>query len=218
MNISDNNAGVLPEQAPGSADDDTPGNFSLKVLGLVFLGYLALMGYFYAMGYFTPDHKYVITFFMFSSMLLLMATGLPIAFSLSTIAIVTALIWQPTLVNMLLFQFKAFTLESGKTLIAIPLFIFMGFILHNSQIAKNLFDAVYLWAGGLRGGLGMGTIIICAIMAAMIGVSSAATLSMGIIAVPAMLARNYDKQLATGMVQAGGALGFLIPPSMMMIM
>ncbi|MEH0022419.1 MAG: TRAP transporter large permease subunit [Desulfobacter sp.] len=211
---------VLPAQAAkdtGPAENPS-GNFSLKVLGLVFLGYLGVMGYFYFMGYFSPDHKFAITFFMFSSMLLLMATGLPIAFSLSTIAIVTALIWQPSLVNMLLFQFKAFTLESGKTLIAIPLFIFMGFILHNSQIAKNLFDAVYLWAGGLRGGLGMGTILICAVMAAMIGVSSAATLSMGIIAVPAMLARDYDKRLATGMVQAGGALGFLIPPSMMMIM
>ena len=221
MTPLNNDAGTValsPQDAGDAINGEEKNNFSLKILGLVGLGYLALMGYFYAMGYFTPDHKYVITFFMFSSMLLLMATGLPIAFSLSTIAIVTALIWQPTLVNMLLFQFKVFTLESGKTLIAIPLFIFMGFILHNSKIAENLFDAVYLWAGGLRGGLGMGTILICAIMAAMIGVSSAATLSMGIIAVPAMLARNYDKQLATGMVQAGGALGFLIPPSMMMIM
>ncbi|WP_217909575.1 TRAP transporter large permease [Desulfosediminicola flagellatus] len=147
-----------------------------------------------------------------------MSTGLPIAFCLSTVAIVTALIFEPNLINMLLFQFKDFTLESGKTLICIPLFIFMGFILHCSGIAKDLFDAVYLWAGGLRGGLGMGTILICAIMAAMIGVSSAATLSMGIIAVPAMLSRNYDKKIATGIVQAGGALGFLIPPSIMMIM
>ena len=201
-----------------ASDEEAPSNRSLKILAGVALAYAVVMGICALLGYFTPDHKLMITFFMFSSMLLLMATGLPIAFALSTIAIVTALIFQPSLVNMLLFQFKAFTLESGKTLIAIPLFIFMGFILHNSKIAENLFDAVYLWAGGLRGGLGMGTVLICAIMAAMIGVSSAATLSMGIIAVPAMLDRNYDKQLATGMVQAGGALGFLIPPSMMMIM
>ncbi len=199
-------------------DKETHSNTSLKGLGLVALAYAVLMIFFAQKGWLTPDHKLVITFFMFSSMLLLMATGLPIAFALSTTAIITALIFQPSLVNMLLFQFKEFSLESGKTLIAIPLFIFMGFILHNSEIARNLFDAVYIWCGGLRGGLGMGTVLICAVMAAMIGVSSAATLSMGIIAVPAMLARNYDKRLATGMVQAGGALGFLIPPSMMMIM
>ncbi|TYB89585.1 TRAP transporter large permease subunit [Oceaniovalibus sp. ACAM 378] len=159
-----------------------------------------------------------VTIFMFSSMLVMMATGFPIAFCLASVAIITAWVFQPALANMLLFQFKEFSLESGKTLIAIPLFIFMGFVLHNSGIAKDLFDAVYLWSGRLKGGLGMGTVLICAVMAAMIGVSSAATLSMGIIAVPAMLARNYDKRMATGIVQAGGALGFLIPPSIMMIM
>lgn len=193
-------------------------NKSLKVLVVLYVLYICVVGGLYFSGMFDGANTVVVSIFMFSSMLLLMSTGLPIAFCLSTVAIVTAWIFEPNLVNMLLFQFKDFTLESGKTLICIPLFIFMGFILHSSGIAKDLFDAVYLWAGGLRGGLGMGTVLICAIMAAMIGVSSAATLSMGIIAVPAMLARNYDKKIATGIVQAGGALGFLIPPSIMMIM
>lgn len=193
-------------------------NRSLKVLLFFYAAYLCMVAGLYSTGMLKADSTVGVSIFMFSSMLILMSTGLPIAFSLSAVAIVTAWIFQPNLANMLLFQFKDFTLESGKTLICIPLFIFMGFILHNSGIAKDLFDAVYLWSGGLRGGLGMGTVIICAIMAAMIGVSSAATLSMGIIAVPAMLARNYDKQVATGIVQAGGALGFLIPPSIMMIM
>lgn len=202
----------------GESVNKTYSHASLKILGGIVLVYICLMGVLGYMGLLTTDHKLIITFFMFTCMLLLMATGLPIAFSLFTTAIITALIWDPPLINMLLFQFKSFTLESGKTLIAIPLFIFMGFILHNSGIAENLFDAVYLWSGSIRGGLGIGTVLICSIMAAMIGVSSAATLSMGIIAVPAMLDRNYDKRLATGIVQAGGALGFLIPPSMMMIM
>lgn len=193
-------------------------NKSLKVLGIFFLLYICLIA---ALGFadmLNADSTAGVTVFMFSSMLVLMSTGLPIAFSLASVAIITAWVFQPDLVNMLLFQFKDFSLESGKTLICIPLFIFMGFVLHHSGIAKDLFDAVYLWSGGLRGGLGMGTVLICATMAAMIGVSSAATLSMGIIAVPAMLARNYDKRIATGIVQAGGALGFLIPPSIMMIM
>ena len=194
------------------------GNRSLNILGIFFIIYSIILASTYSLGMLKASSSVGVSIFMFSSMLMLMSTGLPIAFTLSTVAIITALIFEPSLVNMVLFQFKDFTLESGKTLICIPLFIFMGFILHQSGIAKDLFDAVYLWSGGLRGGLGMGTVLICAIMAAMIGVSSAATLSMGIIAVPAMLARNYDKRLATGIVQAGGALGFLIPPSIMMIM
>ncbi|SDO89458.1 TRAP transporter large permease [Desulforhopalus singaporensis] len=193
-------------------------NNSLKILVVLYSLYICIVGGLYFAGMFDAGNTVEVSIFMFASMLILMSTGLPIAFCLATVAIITAWIFEPNLVNMLLFQFKDFTLESGKTLICIPLFIFMGFILHSSGIAKDLFDAVYLWAGGLRGGLGMGTVLICAIMAAMIGVSSAATLSMGIIAVPAMLSRNYDKQIATGIVQAGGALGFLIPPSIMMIM
>ena len=81
-----------------------------------------------------------------------------------------------------------------------------------------MFHTVYMWSGRIRGALGIGTILICALMAAMLGVSSATILSMGVIAVPAMLQKNYNKRLAVGIVQAGGALGFLIPPSMMMVM
>ncbi|WP_255509422.1 TRAP transporter large permease subunit [Oceaniovalibus sp. ACAM 378] len=193
-------------------------NRSVLTLGLVIVGYGMLISILTGLGMLNADSPAGVTIFMFSSMLVMMATGFPIAFCLASVAIITAWVFQPALANMLLFQFKEFSLESGKTLIAIPLFIFMGFVLHNSGIAKDLFDAVYLWSGRLKGGLGMGTVLICAVMAAMIGVSSAATLSMGIIAVPAMLARNYDKRMATGIVQAGGALGFLIPPSIMMIM
>ena len=193
-------------------------NRSFTMLSLAIAGYAVLIAFLGMAGMLAASSSAGVTIFMFSSMLVLMSTGFPIAFCLATVAILTAWVFQPPLANMLLFQFKEFSLESGKTLIAIPLFIFMGFVLHNSGIAKDLFDAVYLWSGRMRGGLGMGTVLICAIMAAMIGVSSAATLSMGIIAVPAMLARNYDKRMATGIVQAGGALGFLIPPSIMMIM
>ena len=198
--------------------DSLLGNRSALLLGLVYVFYCILIAVLYGFGMLDASSPVGVTLFMFSTMLVLMGTGFPIAFCLASVAIITTWVFQPTLVNLLLFQFKEFSLESGKTLIAIPLFIFMGFILHNSGIAKDLFDAVYLWSGRMKGGLGMGTVMICAVMAAMIGVSSAATLSMGIIAVPAMLARGYDKRMATGIVQAGGALGFLIPPSIMMIM
>ena len=71
--------------------------------------------------------------------------------------------------------------------------------------------------GDIKGGLGMGTIIICAIIAAIVGVSGAATVTMGLIALPSMVKRGYDKVMMTGAIQAGGALGFLIPPSVVMI-
>lgn len=180
--------------------------YSIVVAGLYFSG--SLVG----------SNLFAVTFFMFASMLVLLSTGLSVAFSLCAVAIVSTLLFQPELVNILLYEFKGFTLESGKTLVAIPLFILMGLILHYSGIAEDLFTTVHLWSGRLRGGLGMGTVAVCAILAAMIGVSSAATISMGIIAVPAMLAHKYNKHLAVGIVQAGGALGFLIPPSIMMIM
>ncbi|HDR15895.1 MAG TPA: TRAP transporter large permease subunit [Desulfobacteraceae bacterium] len=154
---------------------------------------------------------------MFISMLALMATGLPIAFSLGGVGVMAGLLlWGPSSLELL--YFSAMEVMRNWVLIAVPLFIFMGYVLHESDIAKDLFDAVLLWAGGVKGALGMGTVAICAVIAAMVGISGAATLSMGVIALPAMLNRNYDKHIAVGLIQAGGALGFLIPPSMMMIM
>lgn len=160
---------------------------------------------------------YAVTALMFLSLLFLMGTGLPIVYCLGSVGTLAALfLWGGGALDIV--YFSTLELMSNMVLSAVPLFIFMGFVLHESKIAKDLFDTVYLWSGRLRGALGMGTVLICALMAAMLGVSSATVLSMGVIAVPAMLAKRYDKRLAVGIVQAGGALGFLIPPSMMMVM
>jgi tripartite ATP-independent transporter DctM subunit len=159
----------------------------------------------------------LITACMFIAMLLLMTTGVPIAFNLGAVGVISGLLlWGPDSLNLL--YFASMEVMRNWVLIAIPLFIFMGYVLHEAGIAKDLFDTVYLWSGRTRGALGMGTIVICAIIAAMVGISGAATLSMGVIALPAMLERKYNKHIAVGLIQAGGALGFLIPPSMMMIM
>ena len=160
---------------------------------------------------------FVVTAFMFLSMLLLMSTGLPVVYCLGSVGTLAAMfLWGEGALDIL--YFSTMELMNNLVLSAVPLFIFMGFILHESRIAKDLFDTVYLWAGRARGALGIGTVLICALMAAMLGVSSATVLSMGVIAVPAMLQRKYDRRLAVGIVQAGGALGFLIPPSTMMVM
>ena len=160
---------------------------------------------------------YTTTAFMFLSMLVLMATGLPIVYCLGAVGSIAAIfLWGFEALDIV--YFATIDLMNNLVLSAVPLFIFMGFVLHESKIGKDLFDTVYLCSGRLRGALGIGTMLLCALMAAMLGVSSATILSMGVIAVPAMLQKKYNKSLAVGIVQAGGALGFLIPPSMMMVM
>ena len=104
------------------------------------------------------------------------------------------------------------------TLVAIPLFIFMAMILEKSGTAKDLYDMMYLWFGPLRGGLVIGTLVICAIFSAMCGISGAAVVSMGAIALPSMLERKYDKLMAVGCINSGGGWGILIPPSVIMIL
>jgi tripartite ATP-independent transporter DctM subunit len=86
-----------------------------------------------------------------------------------------------------------------------------------SGLADDLYEMIYTWSGRLSGGLAMGTVAICAVFAAVSGISGAATVSMGVIAIPSMLNRKYDKFLSVGCVAAGGALGILIPPSITMI-
>ena len=103
-------------------------------------------------------------------------------------------------------------------LIAIPLFIFMGNVLTVSNIAEDAYSMAQKWIGGLKGGLAIGTVVICTLFAACTGISGAATVTMGLIALPAMLSRSYDKHLAVGCIMGGGALGVLIPPSLMMIL
>ena len=102
-------------------------------------------------------------------------------------------------------------------MIAVPLFMFMASILDKSGLADDLYNALSIWMGPVRGGLAMGTVVICTLMAAMSGVSAAAVLTMGVIALPAMLKRGYDKSIALGSITAGGALGQLIPPSILMV-
>lgn len=157
-----------------------------------------------------------ITAIMFSSMLLLMALGAPLAWALTICGVGSAFaIYGDGGLDLLISS--TFSAMDNFLLVALPLFIFMGLVLQRSGITDDLFEMIHKLMGGLPGGLGIGTVIICALIAAMAGVSGAATVSLGIIALPAMLNRGYDKRLVTGTIMAGGALGFLIPPSVLMI-
>lgn len=153
---------------------------------------------------------------IFVSLLLALFLGLPVAFSCGGIATAACLfVWGPRgLYSIVTTAYGEMTIF---IFLAVPLFILMAEVIHVSGIAKQLFELMYYWMGSLRGGLAMGTVFICAVFAAMVGVSTASTASMGVVTVPPMLTRGYDNRLIAGVVAAGGALGILIPPSVLMI-
>lgn len=104
------------------------------------------------------------------------------------------------------------------TTIAIPCFIFLGTIMEKTGIAEEAFDLLYKIFGRIRGGLAISAVIVCAIFGAMTGTAAASVVTMGLIALPAMLKRGYDKKLACGTICAGGTLGCVIPPSVLMVL
>lgn len=159
----------------------------------------------------------IITIILFASLLILLVLGFPLAFCFGSVAVIF-IIWQWDPQALYILATTAFSSWTSFILIAVPLFILMANLLERSGLADDLYDMMYKWAGPLRGGLGMGTVVICAIFAAMAGISGVATVTMGLIALPSMLRRNYDKIIAVGCISAGGTLGILIPPSIIMIL
>ena len=150
------------------------------------------------------------------SMLVLLVSGLPIAFVLGAVALIFAyLIMGPASLGILTNSWIG--LVGNFTLLAIPMFILMAFMLERSGLIDDLYTMMQNWFGGVRGGLAIGTVIISAIMAGMSGVSAADTVALGLTTLPPMLKRGYDKRLAIGTVAAGGGLAQLIPPSAMLI-
>ncbi|QDL93136.1 TRAP transporter large permease subunit [Paroceanicella profunda] len=154
--------------------------------------------------------------FMFVSLIVFMLSGAGLAFVLGAIAFIsTILLWGPAaLIVAVLNTFETMTSES---LMAIPLYVLMASILQKSAIIDALYDAMETWFARVNGGLAVGTIAICTILAAMTGVVGAAVAAMGILALPSMLKRGYYPPLALGAICAGGTLGILIPPSVITI-
>lgn len=157
-----------------------------------------------------------VTVIMFSTMLFMMAIGAPLAWALMVSGMLSAYLMFGT-GGLDLLLASAYSTMDNFILISLPLFILMGLILERSGITDDLFEMIYKLMGSIPGGLGVGTVFICAIIAAMAGVSGAATVSLGLIALPAMIKRGYEKKMVMGTIMAGGALGFLIPPSLLMI-
>ena len=143
--------------------------------------------------------------------------GTPLAFALGGISVIFLYAEMGDL-GFYLLASKMWETMQSPTLMAIPLFVFMAILLEKSGVANDLYDMMHEWWGGLRGGLAIGTVLICVIFAAMSGISGAAVVTMGTIALPKMLERGYDKKLALGAINAGGGWGILIPPSILMVL
>jgi len=153
---------------------------------------------------------------MFPALFALIFSGFPIAFSLMGVAFAFGMY---TFGDAVFFQFtqKVEEVASNFVLAAVPLFVFMGSMLERSGIAEQLFSAVHLWTKRLPGGLAVGTVIMCIIFAASTGVIGATETVVGLLAIPAMMKYHYSKSLISGTICAGGSLGTIIPPSVVVV-
>ncbi len=158
----------------------------------------------------------LITILLLVTFIALLVTGLPLAWVMGATAVIFALtLFGPYVMVMMVG--RVYQMMLNYALVAVPLFIFMAAILQQSGVADQLFKTVYIWSGPFRGGLAIGTIISCVIMAAMVGIVGAEIVTFGMIALPAMLERKYHGKIALGSICAGGGMATLIPPSVVFI-
>ena len=153
---------------------------------------------------------------MFPGLILSIFAGFPVAFCLMGLALIFGIYGfgeglPPMLIRLV------YAVADNYVLAAVPLFIFMGSMLERSGIAQRLFEAISLWTGRLRGGLAVASVLMCTIIAACTGIIGASEVMVGVMAIPAMLRRKYDHALICGTICAGGALGTLIPPSVVTV-
>jgi tripartite ATP-independent transporter DctM subunit len=153
---------------------------------------------------------------MFPALFALILLGFPIAFSLIGVALIFGYFtYQDAYVYQLIGRVES--IATNFILAAVPLFIFMGAVLERSGIAEKLFDAFRIWTRDLPGGLAVAAILMCVMFAASSGVVGATETVVGLLAIPAMLKYRYSKQLISGTICAGGSLGTIIPPSVVLI-
>ncbi|MCW5682003.1 MAG: TRAP transporter large permease subunit, partial [Xanthobacteraceae bacterium] len=154
---------------------------------------------------------------MLGSFFVLLMLGLPVGLTLAVSGFVFGYIgFGPLLFNLV--PGRIFGSVTSYTLIAIPLFVFMGVMLEKSKLAEDLMEVVGHLAGNLRGGLGIGIILVGVVMGATTGIVGATVVTLGLLTLPALLRRGYDKGLASGMICASGTLGQIIPPSLILIL
>ena len=157
-----------------------------------------------------------ITIGMFVGLLIGLFLGHPLAFVLGGLAVIFGYIgWGPLCFYMFLNQ--TWGIMDNYILVCIPLFIFMAQLLDQSGVAEDLFDTMRHLFGPLRGGIAIAVVVVSTLFGACTGIIGASVVTMGLLAMPVMLKYGYDKKLASGSICAGGTLGILIPPSIMLV-
>lgn len=159
---------------------------------------------------------FALVVWMFPALFVMVFLGFPVAFSLFSVSLIFG---YGIFGSALGPQFYGRILDASSNLVlaAIPLFVFMGSMLQRSGIAKKLFDVTRVWLGPLPGGLSVAAIVMCTIFAATSGIIGAVEIVVGLMAIPAMVAARYGKGLISGTICAGGALGTIIPPSIVVV-
>ncbi len=164
----------------------------------------------------------VVAFILFIAVILVLMTGYPVAFTLAGVSLAFALLgtliggFDATLMHAL--PSRIFGIMTNETLIAVPLFVFMGVTLERSKIAENLLDTMAELFGSIRGGLGFSVVLVGMLLAASTGIVGATVVTMGLLSLPTMLKRNYDPALSSGIICASGTLGQIIPPSIILVL
>jgi tripartite ATP-independent transporter DctM subunit len=158
----------------------------------------------------------LITLAMIGSLMLLLIIGMPMAFALGIVAVGFAWAffgWGA----LLLIASRIYGFVNVYVLISVPMFLLMASIMDRSGVAKDLYDAMNVWAGKLPGGIAVMTLVAAVFMAATTGIIGGEIILLGLVALPQMLRLGYDKSLAIGTICAGGSLGTMIPPSIVLI-
>jgi tripartite ATP-independent transporter DctM subunit len=151
------------------------------------------------------------------SFFVLLMVGLPVALTLAVSGLFFGYIgFGAGLFNLL--PARIYGVTANYTLIAIPLFVFMGVMLEKSRLAEELMDVIGHLAGNLRGGMGIGIILVGVLMGATTGIVGATVVTLGLLTLPTLLRRGYDKRVACGAICASGTLGQIIPPSLILIL
>ena len=159
----------------------------------------------------------ILALLMLVGFFVLLLSGIPVALTLATTGLVFGYIgFGAELFNLL--PSRIFGVVTNYTLIAMPLFVFMGVMLEKSKLAEDLMEVIAHAAGNLRGGLGIGIIIVGVFMGATTGIVGATVVTLGLLTLPTLLRRGYDKGLSCGVICASGTLGQIIPPSLILIL